>query len=188
MGCWYSSLFLSSCVCFHCLAWSTQSSSPQSQECCIHLARRRCPGGGAEVGKCFPPFRSCVPSPQPPAWGVFGLVSERKASLRSDTGAGEASRAQAGRRTPLPTRSRAALPLGSPAPGVFFCPRPSFSSGPFCCAKQRRKALSVLPLWGRHRVSQETGPGRALAWGRLQTRAVMTGLGWARVSVPGSSA
>lgn len=71
------------------------------------------------MGKRFPPFRSCVPSLQPPAWGVFGLTSERKASFRSNTGAGEASRTQAGRRTPLPTWSWAALLLDSPAPGVF---------------------------------------------------------------------
>ena len=53
--------------------------------------------------KHFPPFRSCVPSLQTPAWGVFGLTSERKASVRSTTGAGEASGTQAGPLNTLPT-------------------------------------------------------------------------------------
>lgn len=111
------------------------------------------------MGKRFPPFRSCVPSLQTPACGVFGLTSERKAPFRSNTGAGEASGTQAGHRTPSPPV------LGSPPPGlscswgIFFSPCPSFSSGPFSHTKQKRKVLSRLFLCGRHhRLSQETGP------------------------------
>ena len=102
------------------------------------------------MGKRFPPFRSCVPSLQTPACGVFGLTSERKAPFRSNTGAGEASGTQAGHRTPSPPV------LGSPPPGlscswgIFFSLCPSFSSGPFSHTKQKRKVLSRLFLCGRH--------------------------------------
>lgn len=103
-----------------------------------------------------------------PGAGVFGLTSERKASFRSNKGA-EASGTQAGRRTPSPHV------LGSPPPGlscsrgVLFSPRASLSSGPFCRTKQKGKVLSRWFLWGCHRA-----PGHALAWGRPQTRPVVT--------------
>ena len=155
-----------------------------------HKVRNAAPtwrDAGVQV-EVLPTFQKLRSQPQPPAWGVFGLTSERKASLRSNTGSGEASRTQAGRRTPLPTRSWAALRLDSPAPGRFLLSAPFFLLRALLLHEAEKESAERAASLGPSQGVTGDGLGRALAWGRPQTRAVMTVLGWARVSVPGSSA
>lgn len=178
-ACFLDSLFLSSCVYLHCLAWSTQTSRPQSQERCVRNAGVQVEvlrwGSASHLSEAA--FPACRLQP-----GVC-LVLPQKEKPRSE--ATRELEKQAEHRQAIehpPHLSWAALLLDCPAPGVFssLCvllsplgPSPTQSRKGKCLAG----CFSVAVITGCHR---RRGPGRALAWGRPQTRPVMTMLGWAR--------